>query len=93
MPCSQWAPTKAQEVPRIVRYTCKNTGCTRTPKMVRARYIFDSLYEILEQINVTDEVYNEYGKRIDTYTAKKMAQIRTQINSLSGAITHRRNTN
>ena len=74
----------------VLGYTCKNKGCTRTSKMVRAHYIFDDIYKILEQINVTDEIYDEYEKRISVYTDKKVAQIKTQINSLGGAITHRR---
>ena len=74
----------------VLGYTCKNKGCTRTPKMVRAHYIFDGIDDALRGINITDQVYDEYEKRIGAYTDKKITKIKTEINSLKGAITHRR---
>lgn len=48
------------------------------------------MYEILEKIKITDGVYNEYEKRISLYTEKKISKIRTEVNSLNGAISHMR---
>ncbi len=74
----------------VLGYTCKNKACARHPKMVRAKDILDSMYEILEKIKITDDVYNEYEKRISLYTEKKISKIRTELNSLNGAISHMR---
>lgn len=69
---------------------CKNTSCTRKPKSVRAKFIFESIYELLEKLELTDEAYERYSKRIDSFTDDKIIKIKQEISSKRGAYAHKK---
>lgn len=72
----------------VLTYRCDNPACTRKPKSLRAKNIFNSIYELLDRIELSDEAYNRYSKRLDSQTDEKVAEIKRQIQSLRGALTH-----
>lgn len=69
-------------------YRCDNKMCTRKVKSVRARYIFDDLYEKLDRLKFTDKEYLQYSKKIDEYTEEKILELRTRRRSLEGELKH-----
>ncbi len=69
-------------------YRCDNEGCTRKPKSVRAKFIFNDLYKVLDSIKLTEKEYNEYSKTIDSYTDDRVIKIRTEKRSLEGRQKH-----
>lgn len=94
--CNGPKPMKADRTLRgskgdahVLSYTCKNKDCKRTVKSVRAHYIFDALYETLSNFELTDNTYDRYSQRLDLYTDKKIASIRGEILSISGAIKYK----
>lgn len=71
-------------------FECKNTNCTRKPKSVRAKFIFESIYELLEKLELSDEAYERYSKRIDSFTDTKIIKIKQDIASKRGAYAHKK---
>ena len=67
-----------------------NKECTRYPKSVRAKYIFDAIYELLEKLELSDEAYERYSKRIDSFTDAKILKIKQDIASKNGANAHKK---
>lgn len=74
----------------VLSYECKNSVCNRKPKSVRAKFIFESIYELLEKLELSDKAYERYSKRIDTFTDDKIIKIKQDIASKNGANTHKK---
>lgn len=74
----------------VLSYECKNSECTRKPKSVRAKYIFDELYAIIDGLNLSDEAYERYSTRIDGFTDEKIVKIKANITSKLGACAHKK---
>ena len=51
---------------KFVYYTCQNKDCSRKPKGVRAKYIFDDFYNTLKAMELDSEAaYAAYEKELD----------------------------
>lgn len=74
----------------VLSYECKNSDCNRKPKSVRAKFIFESIYELLEKLELSGEAYVRYSKRIDSFTDEKIIKIKQDIASKNGANTHKK---
>ena len=74
----------------VLSYRCDNKECTRTVKSIRAFYIFDAIYELLEKLELSDEAYERYSKRIDSFTDVKILKIKQDIASKNGANSHKK---
>ncbi|MDB5162659.1 MAG: hypothetical protein JWN28_266 [Candidatus Saccharibacteria bacterium] len=72
----------------VLSYRCNNRDCTRKPRSIRAKHIFRSLYEYLETITISDEMYERYGKAIDDMTDEKIIKIKEEVYSLNGSLNH-----
>lgn len=70
-------------------YRCDTKGCERSVKSVRAKYVFDGLYEVLDKMKFTDKEYDKYSKTIDSYTDEKVQELRAKRRSLDGARKHK----
>ncbi|HIA91933.1 TPA: hypothetical protein EYO12_02340 [Candidatus Saccharibacteria bacterium] len=65
-------------------YRCDNKPCDRKVKSVRAKYILDDLYKVLDTLKFTEKEYNQYSKRMEEFTAEKIVELRTEKRSLTG---------
>ena len=74
----------------VLSYRCENKECTRSVKSVRAFYVFDAIYELLEKLELTDDAYERYSKRIDSFTDEKIIKIKQDIASKRGAYAHKK---
>lgn len=74
----------------VLSYECKNADCIRSPKSVRAKFVFDSIYELLDRLELTDEAYERYSNRIDSFTDEKIIKIKKDIASKNGANAHKK---
>lgn len=76
------APSTGHTGQRYLNYRCDNEGCMRPKKSVRAKVIFDFIYQFLaEGLNFTEEDYNKYYKDLEKVTEDKREQIRMKIHS------------
>ncbi len=74
----------------VLSYECKNSACPRKPKSVRAKYIFEEIYSLLDKLELSDEAYERYSKRIDSFTDEKIIKIKKVISSKRGAYAHKK---
>lgn len=72
-------------------YRCDYKGCKRDVKSVRAKFIFDPLYEVLDKMKFTDKEYAYYSKTIDNYTNEKIQALRVKKRSIDGDRKHKKN--
>ena len=56
----------------VLTYRCDNPACTRKPKSLRAKHVFNSIYERLDKLELTNEAYERYSKRLDTMTEPRL---------------------
>ncbi|HUC87204.1 MAG TPA: recombinase family protein [Candidatus Saccharimonadales bacterium] len=72
----------------VLTYRCDTPGCTRKPKSLRAKNVFNSMYAMLEHFELTDDAYRRYSKQIDSMTDDKIIEIKQSAQSRRGALTH-----
>lgn len=72
----------------VLSYRCNNKECDRAPKSLRAKHIFNSIYEMLDGLTLSDEAYERYSTEIEGYTDEKIVAIRQDIYSKRGRLTH-----
>lgn len=82
-------PYKSGGGKRYLGYRCDNKSCERSTKTVRAKYIFEPLYEVLGKLKLTAKEYDKYSKYIDQFTDEKLQELRIEKRSLTGALTQR----
>lgn len=76
------APSTSGTGKRYLNYRCDNNGCTRQKKSIRAKVIFDFIYQYLEQgLNFTENDYNTYYADLEKISDEKREQIRMKIHS------------
>jgi site-specific DNA recombinase len=72
----------------VLSYRCDNSECARKPKSMRAKNVFNSIYAMLEQFELSDAAYDHYSHSIDSMTDSKLIRIKQDIQSRRGALTH-----
>lgn len=74
----------------VLTYRCDNKECTRYPKSVRAKYVFEGIYALLDKLELSEEAYERYSKRIDSFTDEKIIKIKSEVASKRGAYAHKK---
>lgn len=69
---------------KYLYYRCDNKECS--VKSIRAKYIFDALYQTLDKFKFTDAEYNEYKKNIGENSKERIETLRTERKSLQGEL-------
>ncbi len=70
---------------KFVYYTCQNKKCTRKPKGVRAKYIFDDFYETLKAMELdSDATYAAYEKELDENIQLELDTLKKERKALVG---------
>lgn len=72
----------------VLSYRCNNKECNRYPKSLRARHIFNSIYELLEGLKLSDDGYKRYSEELDGYTDERVVAIKQDIYSKRGRLAH-----
>lgn len=72
---------------RYLYYRCDNDECERKKKSIRAKVIFDFIYNFLENgLNLTKSDYNRYYSDILRLSQSKREIIRQEVHSKEGAL-------
>jgi hypothetical protein len=79
---------KSRDGTHKLTYRCDNPNCTRLVKSFRAKFVFNSIADMLSKIELTDEAYERYSKQIDSMTGTKIVALKEEIQSLNGALNH-----
>ena len=70
-------------------FECRNKDCSRSSKAIRAREIFEPLFDAVRQLQFTEEEIEKYNQEIDSFSEEKVVELRQEKNSITAAITHK----
>lgn len=80
------APSKGN-TKKYLYYRCDNKRCLRKKRSVRAKVIFDFIYQLLEGgLNLTEKEYHEYYDNLSKLTDENRQKIRAQLNTHQGVL-------
>lgn len=81
------APSTSQHGKKYLSYRCDYDLCTRKKKAIRAKIVFNFIYDFLaEGLNFTEADYNNYYKKLKYISDGKREKLQIQIHSLEGSI-------
>jgi site-specific DNA recombinase len=81
------AASKARSGTQYLYYRCTNESCTRKPKSIRAKVIFNFIYDLLKDgIELTEKDYKVYYEGLTTQSDAEHLRMKTEINSKLGAL-------
>ncbi len=79
---------KSRDGTHKLTYRCDNPNCSCKVKSFRAKFVFNSIADMLSKIELTDEAYDRYSKQIDSMTGTKIVALKEEIQSLNGVLNH-----
>lgn len=80
------APSKGN-TKKYLYYRCDNKRCLRKKRSVRAKVIFDFIYQLLEGgLNLTETEYHEYYDNLSKLTDENRQKLRAQLNTHQGVL-------
>lgn len=72
---------------RYLNYRCDNGSCNRPKRSIRAKYIFNYIYKILERgLRFTEDDYNNYYSNFTDIAANDRQKLMINIHSLEGSL-------
>ena len=81
------AASKARTGTRYLYYRCISEECTRSKKSIRAKVIFDYVYDLLKDgLQLTDKDYEAYRNGLLSEADSERLEIQKEINSKQGAL-------
>lgn len=79
--------TSGDKKHKYLNYRCDFKLCERSKKSIRAKVIFNWVYEFLEKdFKLTEEDYNEYYSHLTTLSDRNREQIKIQIHSKEASL-------
>lgn len=84
--------SKSSTGKKYLYYRCITKDCERKAQAIRAKVIFNFIYDFLENgLNLTEKEYNSYYKNMAKLTDQKRTEIVTQVHSLEASLKLARN--
>jgi site-specific DNA recombinase len=83
---------RKSEKMKILSYRCDSTNCPRKKKelklakSIRAKVVFNFMYEMLASFTVTKEDYDRLSKKLATMNSKKLQELTIKVHSKQSAI-------
>jgi DNA invertase Pin-like site-specific DNA recombinase len=72
---------------RYLYYTCQNQECERKPKAIRAKVVFNFVYDFLRDgLNLTEDDYATYQTKLQGIAENKRQRFTMQLRSRQGAL-------
>lgn len=72
---------------RYLYYTCQNTACERKPRGIRAKVIFNFIYDFLQDgLNLTEADYKQYRDNPQGISESKREAMRVKLHQREGAL-------
>ena len=73
---------------KLVYYRCQNKNCPYKRNEVRGYVIFDKLYELLDELELSKDAYEQYQKAIDKYREDELGNLRRRKCHLAGQVSY-----
>ena len=75
-------PSTSRSGKKILYFRCDNKDCPQ--KSVRAKVVFDQLYDELDRLKFSEKDYRVYEKSLTNYTDEVITELRNKKRSLNG---------
>lgn len=82
------AASRSRSKDRYLYFRCDNKRCARKQKSVRAKVIFDVLYEALDSLKFSEKEYKLYSKRFEELSDTKIVELKTSRRSKQGRLAY-----
>lgn len=80
-------PSTSKTGKKLLYYRCDNKLCTRQKRSIRAKIIFNWVYEFLaKNFKFTEEDYNQYYAHLTTLTDRNREKLKIQIHSKEASL-------
>ena len=80
-------PSTSHTGRKFLYYRCDNKVCSRQKKSIRAKIIFDFIYDFLaDGLNLTQADYKRYYEGINGIMGEKREKVQMELNSKRGAL-------
>lgn len=80
-------PSTSKTGKRYLNYRCDYSGCSRQKKSIRAKVIFDYVYQLLEKgLQLTEKDYRAYFDRMTTISEEKRQSLARDVHSKQAQI-------
>lgn len=74
---------------KYLYYRCTTKDCVRVKKAIRAKVVFEYIYEVLKDgLQLTEVEYKQYAEQFGTLTEEKLIDARTAIENKRGRMRH-----
>lgn len=81
------APSTGGSGKKLLYYRCDNADCARKKRSIRAKIIFDFIYDFLKEgLNLTEKEYNEYYENMTKLTDQNRQKIRAGLHNRQGLL-------
>jgi DNA invertase Pin-like site-specific DNA recombinase len=82
-------PSRSRGGNRYLYYRCSNKGCTRDKKSIRAKIIFDYIYDFLEKgLNFTEKEYNKFYADIEKMHENRLDKFKIELHSRQSSLSN-----
>ncbi len=82
-------PSRRRGGNRYLYYRCSNKGCTRDKKSIRAKVIFDYIYDFLEKgLNFTEKEYNKFYADIEKMHENRLDKFKIELHSRQSSLSN-----
>lgn len=82
-----WVGPSSGRQKKYLYYRCDNENCSRGKKSIRAKHIFNFIYEFLDGgLNLTEKEYNEYHSNLTKITDQKRIELNQSIHIKQGLL-------
>ncbi len=83
------APSTSERGKKYLYYRCDNKDCVRKPKSIRAKVIFNFIYDLLKDgLNFTEKEYKEYYENLMAITDEEQQVTRAELHNKQGLLKH-----
>ncbi|MFC1790094.1 recombinase family protein [Patescibacteria group bacterium] len=77
--------TSHTKTKRYLYYRCDNPNCKRKKRSIRAKVVFEFIYQFLrDKFKLTEADYRKYYDRLDKLSGERRIVLKTKIHSLQG---------
>ena len=79
--------TSHTKIKRYLYYRCDNKNCMRKKRSIRAKVVFDFIYQFFrDYFKLNEADYKQYYDHLDKLSGQRRVAIKTKIHSLQGSV-------
>lgn len=78
--------SSSKEHKKYLNFRCDNAKCTRKKRSIRAKIVFEYIYQLLDQLKFTEKEFTKYFKGLSRASDQRLERISKELISLRGQL-------